>query len=63
MSKEKPPELNYGGFKWTNEQKPREKREWCIQVQMSYPVVVFQGLIYCVEDENGKAKITPVDRL
>lgn len=82
------------GFKWTNEQKPREKREWkaepmeqyskafsrlaivtasdstdsagplpCIQMQMSYPVVVFQGLIYCVEDENGKAKITSADRL
>jgi hypothetical protein len=34
-----------------------------IQVQASYPVVVFQGPIYRVEDSNGKAKVELVDRL
>lgn len=77
------------GFKWTNENKPREKREWktepmnnysksfadvalmaavdsdgafglhlqCIQVQLAYPVVVFQGPIYRVRDVSGKATV------
>ena len=34
-----------------------------IQVQASYPVVVFQGPIYRVEDSSGKAKVELVDRL
>jgi hypothetical protein len=83
------------GFKWTNENKRNEKREWkaepmenysksfsklaavtdsdsasgyglqlqCIQVQTSYPVAVFQGPIYRVEDDGGKAKVEAVDHL
>lgn len=34
-----------------------------IQVKASYPVAVFQGPIYQVEDENGKAKVEAVDHL
>lgn len=34
-----------------------------IQVQASYPVVVFQGPIYRVEDDNGRAKMEPVDHI
>jgi hypothetical protein len=32
-------------------------------VQVSYPVLVFQGPIYRVGDVNGKAKVEAVDRL
>jgi len=35
----------------------------CIQVQASYPVVVFQGPVYRVEDDNGKARVEAVNRL
>lgn len=34
-----------------------------IQIQLSYPVVVFQGPIYRVEDMEGKARVEQVDRL
>ena len=83
------------GFKWTNENKPRDKREWKtepmenysksfsklaivtasdsaggyalqhqnIQVQASYPVAVFQGPIYRVQDNSGKAKVEAVDHI
>jgi hypothetical protein len=34
-----------------------------IQVQASYPVAVFQGPIYRVEDDNGKAKVEAVDHI
>lgn len=35
----------------------------CIQVQASYPIVVFQGPIYRVEEDNGKAKVAEVDHV
>lgn len=35
----------------------------CIQVQASYPVVVFQGPIYRVEEDNGKATLEAVAHL
>lgn len=34
-----------------------------IQVQMSYPVAVFQGPIYRVEDQSGKPKLEAVEHL
>ncbi len=82
-------------FKWVNENRPKDKREWkaepmenysrsfsklatvtaldspdgyalqlkCIQVQVSYPVVVFQGPIYRVQDAGGEARVEQVDHL
>lgn len=35
----------------------------CIQVQASYPVVVFQGPIFRLEEYKGKAKVEAVDHL
>jgi len=35
----------------------------CIQVQASYPVVVFQGPIFRVEEDRGRAKLEAVDHL
>jgi hypothetical protein len=35
----------------------------CIQVQLTYPVIVFQGPIYTVVEEQGKAKVEPASHI
>jgi hypothetical protein len=42
---------------------PAESWMASVQVQMSYPVVIFQGPIYRVGDDDGRAKVEAVDRL
>jgi hypothetical protein len=34
-----------------------------IQVQLIYPVVVFQGQLFCVRNEGGKARVEPTEQI